>query len=265
MSNRKSLMAALAVVVTVAGLNAPASWGRSKPTILDSLPSQVKILGSASVPGTGLTAWLIGRQAHVGVVYTPKSGAYLLEGHVITTQGRVSTGVALEMHYFSHHDFHALGTAVLKAPSVHEGHSGPLVHVFFDPNCIFCHRLWESTQPAIKAGKLQVDWMPVAIIKASSLAKAAAIMGSHDPVKALNMDETSFNTATEEGGIKPMAHLTKRAAQPVRHNTKLMHQYGLFGTPTIVYRGKNGGWHLEPGYIKASELLKLVGGGAKGA
>ncbi len=50
--------------------------------------------------------------------------------------------------------------------------------IIIDPNCIFCHTLYQQVQTLIDAGQLQVRWLPVPFRDPSSPGKAAAILNA---------------------------------------------------------------------------------------
>ncbi|WP_226841353.1 thioredoxin fold domain-containing protein [Acidithiobacillus ferrooxidans] len=60
--------------------------------------------------------------------------------------------------------------------SIQEGHKGPVIYDFFDPNCPYCHGMYDEEQPLIKAGKLSVRYVPVAYLMPSSTPEAAALL-----------------------------------------------------------------------------------------
>jgi hypothetical protein len=57
-----------------------------------------------------------------------------------------------------------------------EGNGPRLVYIFFDPNCPFCHKLYQEARPWVGRDGLQLRWIPVGILMPSSAGKAAAIL-----------------------------------------------------------------------------------------
>lgn len=54
------------------------------------------------------------------------------------------------------------------ATAIEEGRAGaPLVYIFVDPYCSYCHRQWEALRNKIQAGALRVRWVPVAALDRS--------------------------------------------------------------------------------------------------
>jgi thiol:disulfide interchange protein DsbG len=123
----------------------------------------------------------------------------------------------------------------LSAPGVTVGHAGPLMVVFMDPNCIYCHKFWDAAQADIRAGKLRLKVIPVGFLKPTSLAKATTILQAVDPALAWAHNERRFQKNIEEGGEKPALHLDPKALVDVRANTALLGSTGEMVTPTLVY------------------------------
>ncbi len=233
---------------------------QTPPPIIQNLPGHPAVLASLPVKGTPLTAWLLRAGKRLGVVYTGTKGDYLIAGgEIMTSKGLLPVSRQLLSDYYSQHNFKALVDALQSAKTIHQGKSGPLIYVFWDPNCIYCHKLWDELQPAIKTGRLQVNWVPVGVIKRSSPAKAAAILAAKSPLQAMQEDESRFNPQIEEGGITVPKHIPERFLRAVSANTRLFEENSMQGTPSILYRAKNGAWHVIPGYISLNELSSKLG------
>ena len=127
------------------------------------------------------------------------------------------------------------------------GKNGPIIDVFFDPNCIFCHKLYERALPLIQAGKLQMRVTMVGFLKPSSADKAAAILLTKDPAKALAYNEAHFVKSTEEGGIKPITKQQPATTAAVGSNTGILIKTGQEATPAIVFCDKAGDFKMIHG------------------
>jgi len=126
------------------------------------------------------------------------------------------------------------------AAAIHSGRSGPVLTVFIDPNCIYCHMLYQKLQPLIAQGKLRVRYVVVAVVKQSSLDRAAAILEARDPVAALAEDQKDFDVKTEEGGIKRARTPSAAMVTRIGNNNALLDKLGSQGTPTLLYCSKDG-------------------------
>lgn len=129
-----------------------------------------------------------------------------------------------------------------------------IVYAFGDPNCIFCHKFWRSSQPWIRAGRVQLRYIPVDILGASSTAKAAAIIMSSNPVSALHRHESAFSS----GGIAPATTVADAARKQLEHNRELLQQLGFSSVPAIVTRGGQGA-QCWPGLPAPADLQYIMG------
>ncbi len=128
-----------------------------------------------------------------------------------------------------------------------EGMGDHLLYVYFDPNCIYCHLLYERIQPYIRTGRVQVVWIPVVFLKSDSPGKAEAILSARNPAMALSLNEREFNTSDEEGGIRPLRHPATAIVRAVYENTRLLEVLGEVATPTLVFADRQGVIHIVPG------------------
>ena len=124
--------------------------------------------------------------------------------------------------------------------AINVGSKGPVLTVFIDPNCIFCHLLYQQIEPFVAKGALRVRYVLVAVVKRSSFEKAAAILSAKDTAAALQQDQTDFDPKTEEGGIKPDATPSKAITERINANNALMSKAGGSGTPMLLFCSKDG-------------------------
>ena len=132
------------------------------------------------------------------------------------------------------------------------------LYVIVDPNCIFCHRLYDTLMPMIKSGELSVKWIVTGLIKPSSKPKAYAILAAKDPIKALAENEKNFNEAIEEGGITPLNTPPADIEAAVAANEAFMKQLNLLGTPVIIYFAKDGSPQLSEGLPQPAVLTQII-------
>ena len=59
-----------------------------------------------------------------------------------------------------------------KATWIEEGKSPHLIYVFFDPNCPYCHQIYKNTRDLVKQNAIQIRWVPVGVLTATSYGKA---------------------------------------------------------------------------------------------
>ncbi len=119
------------------------------------------------------------------------------------------------------------------------GHGSRTIWVYFNPDCSYCHRLWEALSGV---SDLTVLWIPVAFsLKPSSLARSAAILAAKDPPAALADNENHFSDLLEEGGYPVSGPIDTKAQEAVTQNTMMLKLWtGKIATPTILYRDTRG-------------------------
>lgn len=119
--------------------------------------------------------------------------------------------------------------------SIREGKSPHVLYIFFDPNCPFCHKLYENTRAWVKQGKVELRWIPVGILATTSAGKAAAILGAKDPRKAFYYNEDHYDRggAIEEDIATPMVEKQLKA------NENLLARTGFGGVPVILFHAKD--------------------------
>ena len=140
--------------------------------------------------------------------------------------------------------------------------SGPrVVDVFFDPNCPYCHELYEDLQPWIGRQGLELRWIPVAVLARSSEGKAAAVLQASDPARALARNESEYGRnprAGSGGGLvpEPVAPATR---EELARNLKVLHAAGAyFAFPMMVWRDSSGKAQMFLGSPRDAAQLKAL-------
>lgn len=151
-------------------------------------------------------------------------------------------------------------SALRQAKWVAEGSSHPrhVVYVFMDANCPYCRTLWHNLQPYARQG-LQVRYVLVGVISASSPGKAAAIFDAAAPAAALRMNETRWNQGpVRGGGIAPRKRLSARDLSAIGRNEALMQSLDFDGTPDLVFADTDGKVYVIQGLPEKNELQLIV-------
>ncbi|PKY11507.1 disulfide isomerase [Acidithiobacillus marinus] len=143
---------------------------------------------------------------------------------------------------------------------IQEGHHGPILYDFQDPNCPYCHIMYAHEAPLIKAGKLTVRYVPVAILTPQSPEEAAAWLQSADPESALKHFEHMVGPALRTGNYAklPKAEPTAITRKELKANLQMMTALGFDGTPAMLYESKNDQIGRIPGMISEKELAELL-------
>jgi len=139
-----------------------------------------------------------------------------------------------------------------------EGNGATRLTLFMDPNCTFCHVLWQRIHAVPHyQQKFTITWVPIGVIKPSSAAIAAAIL-EKGGVRALDFDETNFDDVNEAGGLSPTTNLKDLALIKANNQswmTLVSSNHQPFATPTLVINGSQ----LMVG-TPAQESLDALGG-----
>ncbi|MCK9189815.1 thiol:disulfide interchange protein DsbG [Acidithiobacillus sp.] len=138
---------------------------------------------------------------------------------------------------------------------IQEGRQGPLIYVFMDPNCPYCHVLYDRLQPFIRKGRVVVRFIPVGMLTPSSAGKAAAILESADPQKALAQNEKGFHG--DRGAIAPVTP-TPAIEKMLRHNLYYFSVTDATGVPATLYKKRNGQVSVITGVPSPDNLAKIL-------
>jgi hypothetical protein len=142
---------------------------------------------------------------------------------------------------------------------IQEGAGPRIVYIFFDPNCPFSHKLYLATRAEVGKGGLQLRWIPVGQLEASSPGKAAAILAAPDPLTAFRKNEDDWNFGdSPAGGIRPLAHPGARVLHQLQTNAALMRQANLHTFPVMLYRTANGRAHLIVGLLPEDAIATVL-------
>ncbi|MEW6561385.1 MAG: thioredoxin fold domain-containing protein [Pseudomonadota bacterium] len=146
-----------------------------------------------------------------------------------------------------------------QASWVAEGNGPRIVYVFVDPNCPFSHKLYLATRSVVGRDGLQLRWIIVGTLHASSPGKAAAILASPDPLAAFRYNENDWDfSEIPGGGIRPLANPGAAVRHKLQVNAALMHGAGLDSFPVMLYRTANGRAHLINGLLPDSTLAEVL-------
>lgn len=144
-----------------------------------------------------------------------------------------------------------------QATWIAEGHGHRAIYIIFDPNCPYCHLVYVESQPYLKA--YQFRWVPVAILTATSLGKAAAILEAHDRKAALEKNEEYFVRARGKlGGLKPLEKATRRVRHALASNRRLLRKTGTEVVPTIIFLDRHGKTMIIKGAPSKADFPSLL-------
>lgn len=223
---------------------------------------QVKILKAFQAPAGLIGVAISAGSGRHSILYATPDGKYLIQGVIVSSNGDNMTRLAADK-YLPQPATAAQNFAVMsKAHTYLWGQTSAKkeLWVVFDPNCIYCHKLFEGLKSHVAAGDVKVHVIQVGFLKQSSLGKAAAIFAAKDPAAALAQDEAKFDTAKEEGSIVPDMSNADAVAK-VKDNNAWMKAQGIKGTPYMMYRDTNGKPQAIEGYMSdTTALLAKISG-----
>lgn len=142
-----------------------------------------------------------------------------------------------------------------------EGGGKRAVYIFFDPNCPFCHHLYGKLRPMVGKNDLQFRWVPLGMLTASSLPKAAAIVQATDPLAAFRKNEDDYDFAANGqpgGGILPATTITPKARKELDANRAVYNSQKLFGVPVMLWHSADDQAHMVVGVPGDEELQKIL-------
>ncbi len=143
-----------------------------------------------------------------------------------------------------------------EAAVIPEGVGAKRLYVFFDPDCPYCHELYESLQPLIGPKGLEVGWLPVGILKLSSFGKAAHLLEAKNPGIALARAESGYRDGRGLA-VTPRRATFKVGAGLVR-NARLLNTVRGNGVPFLVYKDQEGRVQAVIGDPPQRALLRII-------
>ncbi|MDE2149325.1 MAG: thiol:disulfide interchange protein DsbG [Gammaproteobacteria bacterium] len=220
---------------------------------------KVEVLRSFATGKPGLTGYLVRHDGQSEVVFG--EDGYLIVGHLFSPQGE-DLAARYRDRYLPRPEIAAAveqlersGHLIVEGPD-----TAPVLYVFADPNCIFCHRFYQMAEPLVKAGRLQLRWALVGFLQPTSAGRAAAILAARDPLQALRDNEVRFNVEREAGGIAPAQNPDPSTQTVIEAHFAAMQAVGGSGTPTLLYRTGPKTWAARVGLPQPAWLEAYVDG-----
>jgi thiol:disulfide interchange protein DsbG len=238
-----------AAILSLAAASAFASADKVEPLTpyTGTLPPALKLASNMQggnglevfkkFPAAGnLDGWVVqDKRSHKNIiVYTSKDGKVLIAGMMLDENGQnlsaqytaANVPPAAEPDYVAALSEFKSGGVLVGNPKAKAE-----ITVVFDANCHYCKDLEKVVAPAIDAGALRVNYVPVAILTPDSLTKGAAFLAAKDP-KAAMAGIISGNAAVSND---------QALSAKVMANTGIMKKYDFSGTPAVLYMGTDKG------------------------
>jgi thiol:disulfide interchange protein DsbG len=142
---------------------------------------------------------------------------------------------------------------------IRDGKSAHVMYVFFDPNCPYCHKVFEMLRPQVQRGEVELRWVVVGKLMTTSTGKAAAMLEAKDPTEALYRNERGFSQATGSfGGIEEEPAPRAETLHKLDANLALLNRSGFDAVPALLFRTKDGKADFIRGAPPAAFLDNLV-------
>ena len=149
-----------------------------------------------------------------------------------------------------------------EATAIAEGGGHRVVDIFFDPNCPYCRQLYDDLQPWVGQHGLVQRWIPVAVLSPSSAGKAAAMLQSAAPRRALQHNEDDFGASRRAGAggaLVPAAPVSAATRAELARNLQVLHAAGAyFAFPLMVWRDRAGQAQIFLGAPRDAAQLKAL-------
>lgn len=154
------------------------------------------------------------------------------------------------------HDISTHGHAIPNEPGLKD--PAHTIWIFIDANCPYCHATYVAARhlrKQLQTEGVQIEYLPTAVLKRSSIGKAAAILAGGEAALARN--EKHFDIAHESGAIQPIQSVAY--ISQVRDNTILLNVDGRVpAVPTAVWTGANHTVHVRPGTLSRTRILAIA-------
>lgn len=212
-----------------------------KPTEAEQYLLNQGVNISATFPSsTGMKAILADMGGQKRLFYVMPDGKQLISGNVYDAKGRNLTEYDLSRVAIPVSDNVQLTEQQLKdvfsraehaAAKLHEGTAGPTVFAIFDPYCKVCHAFYNKSRQAVAAGKLQIEWLPVALLDKSSKGLIASIYAAEDKTDAMRKMANY---------MLPVHNVSKELDVAIAKNILLMRDTQSRRVPTFIVKSETG-------------------------
>jgi thiol:disulfide interchange protein DsbG len=244
-----------AVLFTLLGMTLGAQ-AKDWPAPIKALEAQgAEVIGTFAAPG-GLTGYAGMIEQQPLAIYLTADGKQAIIGTMIDAKGTNLSQEPLD-RLVSKPMTAKIWKQLEKSAWIADGSKNAprVIYTFTDPNCPYCNKFWNDARPWVKAGKVQLRHIIVAILTDTSAGKAAALLSAKDPQVALTQHEQQHAS----GGVKPLGQISATVRAQLDANQKLMQQLGASATPTIFYKDASGNLQKIQGAPSAEMLTKILG------
>jgi len=148
---------------------------------------------------------------------------------------------------------------IQQAAWIRDGKSAHIIYVFFDPNCPYCHKVYEILRPHVQRGDVELRWVVVGKLMVTSIGKAAALLEAKNPTEAFYRSERGFSQETGSfGGIEEEPAPREDTLRKLDTHLALLKRSGFDAVPTLLFRTRDGKADIVRGAPPAAYLEKLL-------
>lgn len=215
-----------------------------------------------------LNAWVVKQRGFSGatVVYlTTADDLFVLSGELLykNEQGETADlNKQIAERYTYQVDATVYWDALEDTDYIHEGAPADSdkkkLYVFYDPNCRYCNLSWLSLRPYVDTKVVQLRWIPVAVLTASSKNKAAYIFESEDPWAEFTKGNLAWEADSNEGPFPLASDMTVETAFKIEKNNQFLRDFGITGSPAFIYKDEEGDVNVSSGSLRLSEIPTLL-------
>ncbi|OZB75863.1 MAG: hypothetical protein B7X37_00820 [Halothiobacillus sp. 14-55-98] len=144
---------------------------------------------------------------------------------------------------------------------IQDGTGSKIVYLFFDPNCPYCHHVFDSLMKIRKdSPDLQFRWIPLGMLGSNSTTKAAAIIQAPDPLKAFMTNEKNYGFLNSDtgGGIPPAKQVDAESQTILDENLSILQGQNLYGIPVVVFQADDGKPFYFSGQRSEAQLREIL-------
>ncbi len=148
---------------------------------------------------------------------------------------------------------------IKQATWIRDGKSAHVIYVFFDPNCPYCHKVYEMLRPQVQRGEVELRWVVIGKLMETSVGKAATMLEAENPTEAFYRNERDFSQVTGKfGGIEEEPLPREETIRQLNANHALLNRSGFDAVPALLFRTKDGKADIIRGAPPAAFLEKLL-------
>ncbi|WP_283709090.1 thiol:disulfide interchange protein DsbG [Pseudoalteromonas prydzensis] len=214
-----------------------------------------KVVSKFDAPAN-MTGYVADFRGQVVTFYVTPDEQYLLTGAMLDAQGK-NIGEQAVQSYVNGPKALQDWQTLESSHWVRDGSAAAkrVIYTFTDPNCPYCRKFWENARPWVESEKVQIRHILVGILKADSLGKAAAILGSDNPEGEFN----KFESGITFNSLKSLATIPEELRAKLEQNHQIMSAMGARATPATFYHNQAGQLKMQMGLPPQAAMEDILG------